>query len=224
MYSEYVSTSRSGSAMPAPHRVQWINTWCTPVGPASSITSDQQSCQSTESAAIDSDYPRSSRHSSRSNRFDNSVRCRVSREAWLPTTVPSALAGLLRRRPVPGVQGTARNRAGRVERRHEVLGAAQVRGHPVRVEQPSPVHLDQGHHDPRPRIAAESGAGGQPHLHRPAAAPAAAQTHQHRIHPSAGTSPGAQGARDRVRVARRRSSPAAASSSPRKSPLHCPPG
>ena len=39
-----------------------------------------------------------------------------------------------RRRPVPGLQGTARNLAGVLERRHQVLGAAEVRGHPVRVD------------------------------------------------------------------------------------------
>ena len=68
--------------------------------------------------------------------------------------------------------------------------------------QPRQVLLDQGHHHPRPRDA-EPGAGGQPHLHRSAATPSAAQADQHRVHPAAGGDPRAEGARDRLRRSRR---------------------
>ena len=118
------------------------------------------------------------------------------------TTFPAALPRLLRRRSVPGVPGAARDVAGVLERRHQLLGAAQVRGHPLRVEQPGHVHLDQGHHHPRPGDA-EPGAGGQPHLHRPAAAPAAAQADQLGVHPAAGGRPRAEDPRDRARDPRR---------------------
>ena len=101
----------------------------------------------------------------------------------MQTHVPAALARLLRRRPVsrlPELRATRRC-AGTTS---PILGAAEVRGHPLRVQQPGAVHLDKGHHDPGPGDA-QPGAGGQPDLQRPAAAPAAAESDQLGLHPPA---------------------------------------
>src|SRR6185312_11119821 len=59
-----------------------------------------------------------------------------------------ALTGLLRRRPLPDLPGTPQHNARRVERRHELLGTIEVRGHPLRFGPPTDLLVDEGHHDP----------------------------------------------------------------------------
>ena len=54
---------------------------------------------------------------------------------------------------------------------NRLLGAAQIRGRPVRLEQSGHLHLDPRHHHSRPGTA-EPGAAGKPDLHRSATAPA----------------------------------------------------
>ena len=68
------------------------------------------------------------------------------------TTVPAALPRFLCRRPLSGVPGAARDGAGVLERRHQLLGAAEVRRHSLRVEQPGAVLLGEGHHHPGPEV------------------------------------------------------------------------
>ena len=68
----------------------------------------------------------------------------------MPTTFPLHSPDFFIGDPYPAYKELRAHVARRLERRHEVLGVAEVRGHPLRIEQPRTVHLDQGHHDSRP--------------------------------------------------------------------------